>query len=77
MTHILNTHRFRGFKLTFADWLKFSVVEELTNEIDACIQEKFLSNDALDLMKPRLLGHICLVESLFQGSYTSIFITYS
>jgi hypothetical protein len=28
-------------------------------------------------LKPRLLGHnICLVGSLFQGSYTSIFITY-
>jgi hypothetical protein len=29
-----NTHRFRGFKLTFADWLKFSLLEELTYEID-------------------------------------------
>jgi hypothetical protein len=30
----INTHRFRGFKLTFADWLKFSLIEELTYEID-------------------------------------------
>jgi hypothetical protein len=37
--------------LTFADWLKFSVIEELTYEIDVRFQEKFLTN-ALDLMKP-------------------------
>jgi hypothetical protein len=30
-------------------------------------------NDALDLMKPRLLGHRCLDGSLFRGSCTSIF----
>jgi hypothetical protein len=34
MTYNQNTHRFRGFKLTFADWLKFSLIEELTYEID-------------------------------------------
>jgi hypothetical protein len=34
MTYIQNTDRFKGFKLTFADWLKFSVTEELTYEID-------------------------------------------
>jgi hypothetical protein len=28
-------------------------------------------------VKPRLLRHICLVGSFFQGSYTSIFIIYS
>jgi hypothetical protein len=39
-------------------------------------KEKFLTNDALDLMKD-LLGHRCLVGSLFEGSYTSIFVTYS
>jgi hypothetical protein len=33
MTYIQNTHRFRGFKSTFADWLKFSLIEELTCEI--------------------------------------------
>jgi hypothetical protein len=32
MTYIQNTHHFRGFKLTLADWFKFSVIEELTNE---------------------------------------------
>jgi hypothetical protein len=34
MTYIQNTHCFRSFKLMFADWLKFSLIEELTNEID-------------------------------------------
>jgi hypothetical protein len=29
-----NTHRFRSFKLMLADWLKFSLIEELTYEID-------------------------------------------
>jgi hypothetical protein len=29
MTYIQNTHRFRGFKLTFADWLKFSLIKKL------------------------------------------------
>jgi hypothetical protein len=27
--------------LTFADWLKFSLIEELTYEIDVRFQEKF------------------------------------
>jgi hypothetical protein len=46
MTYIQNTHRFRGFKLTFADWLKFSLIEELMYEID--IREEIsLTNDAL------------------------------
>jgi hypothetical protein len=55
MTYIQNTHRFRGFKLTFADWLKFSLVEESTYEIDVLFQEKFLTNDAQCLIfKPRL-----------------------
>jgi hypothetical protein len=40
MTYIQNTYRLplhetRGFKLTFADWLKFSLIEELTCEIEA------------------------------------------
>jgi hypothetical protein len=39
MTFIQNMHRCRGFKLTFADWLKFSLMEE-----------KILTNDALDLI---------------------------
>jgi hypothetical protein len=30
--YIQNTYRFRGFKLAFADLLKFSLIEELTNE---------------------------------------------
>jgi hypothetical protein len=45
-----NTHRFRGFKLMFAEWLKFSLKEELTYKIDVCIEEKFLTNDALDMI---------------------------
>jgi hypothetical protein len=28
--YIQNTHRFRGFKLAFRDWLKFSLIEGLT-----------------------------------------------
>jgi hypothetical protein len=27
--YIQNTDRFLGYKLTFADWLKFSLIEEL------------------------------------------------
>jgi hypothetical protein len=46
------------------------------------IGQKFFSSESASLcacldLKPHLLGHICLVGSLFQGSYTSIFITYS
>jgi hypothetical protein len=50
MTYIQNTHLFRGFKLTLADWLKFSLIEELTYEIDVKFQEKVLTNDALDMI---------------------------
>jgi hypothetical protein len=50
MTDIQNTHRFRGFKLAFADWLKFSFIEKLTEEIDVRFKENFLTNDALDLI---------------------------
>jgi hypothetical protein len=50
MTYIQNTHRFRGYKLTFADWLKFSLIEELTYETNDLFQEKFLINDALDFI---------------------------
>jgi hypothetical protein len=50
MTYIQNTHRFRGFKLTFADWLKLSLIQELMYEIDVWFQERFLNNDALDLI---------------------------
>jgi hypothetical protein len=42
--------RCRGFKLTFADWLKFSLKEVLTYEIDVGFQEKFLANDVRDLV---------------------------
>jgi hypothetical protein len=34
MKQIQITHRFRGFKLTFAGWSKFSLIEELTYETD-------------------------------------------
>jgi hypothetical protein len=50
MTYIQNTHRFRCFKLTFADWVKFSFIEELMYEIDVGFEEKFLTNYALDLI---------------------------
>jgi hypothetical protein len=50
MTYIQNTHRFPGFKLTFADWLKFSLMENLTYKIDDRFEENFLTNDALDLI---------------------------
>jgi hypothetical protein len=68
MTYIQNTHRFGDFKLT---------AEELSYEIDVWFQAKFLTNHARLNLKPSLLGHVCLVGSLFQGSYTAIFITYS
>jgi hypothetical protein len=32
--YIQNTHRVRTFKLTFPDWLRFSLIEELTYETD-------------------------------------------
>jgi hypothetical protein len=50
MPYIQNTHRFGGFKLTFAEWLKFSLIEELTYENDVRFQENFLTNDELDLI---------------------------
>jgi hypothetical protein len=34
MTYIQNKHRFRGFKLTIAGWLKFSLIEKFTYELD-------------------------------------------
>jgi hypothetical protein len=34
----------------FADWLKFSLIEELTYVIDVWLQKKILTNDALDLI---------------------------
>jgi hypothetical protein len=37
--------------LTFADWLKFSLIEELMYEIDVGFQEKFLTNDAIDMIE--------------------------
>jgi hypothetical protein len=44
------------------------LIEELTYAIDVWFQEKILTNDAprLDL-KPRLLGHICLVVSFLKA----------
>jgi hypothetical protein len=49
MTFFKNTHRFRGFKL-IADWLKFSLIEKLTYEIDVQFQEKIPTNEALDMI---------------------------
>jgi hypothetical protein len=50
MMYIQNTHLLHGLKLTFADCLKFSLIEELTYEIDDCFQEKILTNDVLDMI---------------------------
>jgi hypothetical protein len=51
MTYIQNTYRFRGFKLTFADWVKFSLIE------DWClISRKILTNGALDVDAEELDG---------------------
>jgi hypothetical protein len=61
----------------FAVWLKFSLIEELTYEIDVWFQEKILTNDELDMIWSPAFQDICLVGSLFQSSYTFIFITYS
>jgi hypothetical protein len=62
------THRFRGFKLTFVDWLKYSLIEELTYEIDVWYQEKFLTNDALDLIgSPAFLDVIVWLGHYFKA----------
>jgi hypothetical protein len=74
--YVQNTHSFLCFKLTF-DLLQFNSIEELTNEIDVWFQEINLIYDAGLHLKPRLPGHKYLVGSLIQGSYISIFITYS
>jgi hypothetical protein len=76
MTYVPNTHRFRGVKWTFADWLKFSLIEELTYEINVCIQETILTNDALDLIGSPAFYDV-VVCWVTVSSYTSIFITYS
>jgi hypothetical protein len=65
MTCIQNTHYFRGCKLTFVDWFKFSLLEELPYEIDIWFQEKILTNDALDLIGSPALRLTFLVGSLF------------
>jgi hypothetical protein len=36
--------------MTFADWFKFSLIEELTFETDVRFQDKILTNDALGLI---------------------------
>jgi hypothetical protein len=68
------SNHFWGYKLTFADWFKFKLIEELTYEIDVWLQEKFLTNDAQCLIyKSHLKGHIFgWVIWLFVGSDTSI-----
>jgi hypothetical protein len=59
MTYIQNPNHFRDNKLTFADWFKFRVIEELTTYKQCLIVTKFLTNDAECLIfKPRLLGLI-------------------
>jgi hypothetical protein len=54
--YIQNTNQFRGYKLTFADWFKFRLIEELTYEMDVWSQEKFLTNDAQYLIFKSLFG---------------------
>jgi hypothetical protein len=54
----------------FADWFKFSLIEELTYEIDAWFQEKFLTNDALDLIwspasRAEIFGWIIISGQLY------------
>jgi hypothetical protein len=70
MTYMQNTHRFKGFKLPFADWFKFSVIEKLTYEID----EKFLTNDALDLMKlRRIIGAEVQITCIKKFMHTNVY----
>jgi hypothetical protein len=53
MTYIQNTHRFRGFKLTFADWLKFILIEELAYEFDVIrqLEKEFQSEFYLEIIQ--------------------------
>jgi hypothetical protein len=44
MAYTQNTHQSRGFKLTFADWFKFNLIEELMSDF------KKLTDDALGLI---------------------------
>jgi hypothetical protein len=54
--------------LTFADWLIFSLIEELTYEIDVWFQEKFLTNDARDLIWSPVLRQLNFhIYYLFAG----------
>jgi hypothetical protein len=76
MTYIQNTLRFWGFKLTFADWLKFSLIVEYTDKIDVWFQVKFLTNDALD---PRsyMLGWVIVSRQLhFHVYYLFVDLSY-
>jgi hypothetical protein len=74
MTYNQNTHRFRGFKLIFAaDWLKFSLIEELRMKLISDLKKTSAQLCATLDWKPRLLklriyvleGILCLVGSLF------------
>jgi hypothetical protein len=53
--------------LTIADWLKVSLIEELTYEIDVWLQEKSLTDDALDLIGSRLLRRIVWMGHCFKA----------
>jgi hypothetical protein len=69
MAYIKNTHNFRGFKLTFADWFKFRLIEELTYEIHVWFQEKILNNDALCLIlssasRAKIFGKVIFLRQL-------------
>jgi hypothetical protein len=73
MTYVQITHRFRGFKLTFADWFKCSLIEELTYEID--FKKKcWPMMRQLDWKPP--LRCSCLVWSFFQGTIFKVTLPY-
>jgi hypothetical protein len=60
-----NTHRFRGFKLTFADWFKFRLIEELTYEI---YRQKALSViDYVHIVQHTFQTLIWLWQIVFRG----------
>jgi hypothetical protein len=49
MTYIPNTNHLQGYKLTFADWFIFRLIEELTYEIDE--EKSFLSKLTMALQQ--------------------------
>jgi hypothetical protein len=75
--------------MTFPDWLKFRLVDELTYEIDVRFQEKFMTNDTLCLIlssafRTFFVGsffkaihfHICYTIYRYQATDTNLFSTF-